>query len=189
MKNVCVFCASSEKIPSEYRAAARNLGRLMAENELTLVYGGTTIGLMGELARAVHEHGGRVKGVIPQLIFDKGIAYDQADELIITSDMRERKACMEQLSDAFIALPGGFGTLEELSEAITHKQLQYHNKPVVLINTLGFFDPLNAFFEQFFELQISKPFYRELYHFANSPQAALQYIREYKWQPAENKWY
>jgi len=130
-----------------------------------------------------------VIGIIPKLIFDRGLAYLQADELIITSNLRERKALMEQHADAFITLAGGFGTLEELSETITHKQLQYHNKPVVLLNTNGFFDPLNVFFEQFFSLELAKPAYRQLYHFAQSPEQALTHIQEYNWQPSENKWY
>ena len=130
---------------------AEQLGGQMAGRGHALVYGGTNVGLMGSVARAMRQAGGKVVGVIPKFIADRGIAYEAADELIITNDMRQRKATMEARSDAFIAMPGGFGTLEEVLEIITLKQLQQHTKPVVFLNPGGFYDPLTSLFEHMYE--------------------------------------
>ena len=139
--SVCVFCASAGGLPEVHRAAARELGAELAGRGHRLVYGGGNVGLMGEVARSVHEHGGTVIGVIPQGLVDRELAYDPADELLVTATMRERKAEMDARADAFVALPGGFGTLEELLEVLTLRQLRLHDRPIVLVNVAGYWDP------------------------------------------------
>ena len=140
----CVFCSSAGGLPEAYRQAAHDLGRELAERGHRLVYGGGNVGLMGELARSVHEHGGTVVGVIPQGLVDRELAYDPADELLVTQTLRERKAEMDARADAFVALPGGFGTLEELLEVLTLRQLRLHDRPIVLVNVAGYWDPFLA---------------------------------------------
>jgi uncharacterized protein (TIGR00730 family) len=142
--SVCVFCASADGLPEVYRLAARELGYELAERGHRLVYGGGNVGLMGEVARAVHEHGGTVFGVIPQSLVDRELAYEPADELVVTDTLRERKAEMDANADAFVAMPGGFGTLEELLEVLTLRQLRLHDRPVVLVNVAGYWDPFLA---------------------------------------------
>jgi uncharacterized protein (TIGR00730 family) len=142
--SVCVFCSSAGGLPQEYRSAARELGRELAGRGHRLVYGGGNVGLMGELARSVHDHGGTVVGVIPQGLVDRELAYDPADELLVTGTLRERKAEMDARADAFVALPGGFGTLEELLEVLTLRQLRLHDRPIVLLNVAGYWDPFLA---------------------------------------------
>jgi cytokinin riboside 5'-monophosphate phosphoribohydrolase len=139
-----VFCASAGGLAEAHRAAARELGRELAERGHRLVYGGGRVGLMGEVARSAHEHGGTVVGVIPQGLVDRELAYDPADELLVTATLRERKAEMDARADAFVALPGGFGTLEELLEVLTLRQLRLHDRPIVLVNVAGYWDPFLA---------------------------------------------
>jgi cytokinin riboside 5'-monophosphate phosphoribohydrolase len=143
-RSVCVFCSSAGGLPEAYRSAARDLGRELARRGHRLVYGGGNVGLMGELARSVHEHGGTMVGVIPQGLVDRELAYDPADELLVTETLRERKAEMDARADAFVALPGGFGTLEELLEVLTLRQLRLHDRPIVLVNVAGYWDPFLA---------------------------------------------
>jgi cytokinin riboside 5'-monophosphate phosphoribohydrolase len=142
--SVCVFCSSAGGLPEAYRSAARDLGAELAARGHRLVYGGGRVGLMGEVARAVHAHGGTVVGVIPQGLVDRELAYQAADELLVTGTMRERKAEMDARADAFVALPGGFGTLEELLEVLTLRQLRLHDRPIVLVNVAGYWDPFLA---------------------------------------------
>jgi hypothetical protein len=146
------------------------------------------VGLMGALAKAAQQHGGKVIGVIPNFIASRGLAYQPADELIITNDMRQRKATMEARSDAFLALPGGFGTLEEMLEIITLKQLQQHVKPVVFLNRAGYYDPLAAVFEHMYKHRFAKPDYRHMYAFADSVAVALDYLENYQPAPLPGKW-
>lgn len=174
MNGLCVYCASSNNVDEVYFDAARGLGLLMARNGVPLVYGGGNIGLMGALARAVHEGGGKVIGVIPSALRARELAYIEADELIVTSDLRERKAVMEARSDAFVALPGGIGTLEEVLEVITLKQLAYHRKPIVFLNTQRFYDPLFAFFDHLKEKCFTPLNPEPLYLVANEPENVLE---------------
>jgi hypothetical protein len=176
-KAICVYCSSSDAVASVYFEAARELGHALAENGHTLIYGGGNRGLMGEVARAVHEAGGRVVGVIPEALMAQH--YRQADETIVTADMRERKATMESRADAFIGLPGGFGTLEEVLEILTLKQLRYHNKAIVLANIEGYYSHLAAMFEHLYEHRFSKSDYRALYYVTSSIIDALTYIEAY----------
>jgi uncharacterized protein (TIGR00730 family) len=142
--SICVFCASASGLPAVHHRAASALGHELGRRGHRLVYGGGNVGLMGEVARAVHEVGGRVHGVIPRTLVDRELAYDPADELVVTETLRERKAEMDARADAFVALPGGFGTLEELLEVLTLRQLRLHDRPVVLINVAGYWDPFLA---------------------------------------------
>jgi hypothetical protein len=147
IKNVCVFCGSSDGKNSAYLKAAANLGALLAKNGVGLVYGGGKLGLMGELSRSVIKNGGKVTGVIPKGIFSNKVINDNVTELKVTGSMHERKAMMSELSDAYIALPGGIGTIEELAEVITWSQLEIHKKPIGIINIKGYFDGFTKFLD------------------------------------------
>jgi uncharacterized protein (TIGR00730 family) len=141
IRNVCVYCGSGLGKNPSYTAAARTLGAELAGHGIGLVYGGGSLGLMGEVARSTLDHGGRVTGIIPSFLTDKEQMMRDADELIVTADMHERKRIMFERSDAFVALPGGVGTLEELVEQLTWVQLGRHTKPVVVANIDGFWNP------------------------------------------------
>lgn len=144
---ICVFASSSSRINSEYATVASNLGLLLAKANIDVVYGGGGIGLMGKLADAVLENGGRITGVIPSFMKDEGWDHSAVSEMIITSDMGERKKRMFALADAVVALPGGVGTLEELTEAMTLKQLGLYNGPIIILNTLNFYKSFIDFLE------------------------------------------
>jgi cytokinin riboside 5'-monophosphate phosphoribohydrolase len=184
-KSICVFSSSRD---SAFFALAEELGAEIARRGHVLVYGGTNVGLMGAVARAAQQGGGKVIGVIPKFIADRGIAYEAADELIVTNDMRQRKATMEARSDAFVALPGGFGTLEEVLEVITLKQLRQHTKPVVFLNPDGYYDPLTSLFEHMYEKRFAKPAYRGMYQFAPDVRSALDYMDQYQPPSLPAKW-
>jgi len=188
-KSICIFCSSSDKAPETYFKLARRLGREIAAAGYRLVYGGAKIGLMGAVAEAVSETGGDLLGVIPKKLHEHAIANEQNGKLIITADMRERKAVMEQESDAFIAMPGGFGTLEEFVEILTLRQLKYHTKPLVLLNHNGFFDHLTAHFEQLFNQFFAKEAYRDLYYTAENTFQALNYIQNFQETEIADKWF
>ena len=142
-----MFCGSSPGNNPEYRETARNLGRILAGRNIELVFGGGRVGLMNEIANTVLGAGGRVTGVIPQSLVDREVAHTGISELRVTGSMHERKALMAELSDGFIALPGGIGTFEEFMEIITWGQLGFHRKPCGLLNTLGFYDGLLEFLD------------------------------------------
>lgn len=166
--SVCVFCASSNQVDEVYFDGATELGAGLAKRGHLLVYGGGKVGLMGQLARSVHLHGGRIVGVIPEALKQRERAYLEADELIITSGMRERKAEMDRRSDLFVALPGGFGTLEEAIEALTARFLGYHDKPLVFVNLNGFYNPLMELFEHFFAERFAHADQRLVYRVVDS---------------------
>ena len=147
MKKICVFCGSSSGVGSSYTTEARELGRTFAESNVGLVYGGASIGVMGAIADGCLENGGKVWGVIPKSIIDLEVGHQNLTNLEVVEDMHQRKARMYELSDAFFALPGGMGTLDELCEIITWAQLQYHNKPCYVVNSGGFFDNLLRHFK------------------------------------------
>lgn len=161
----------------------------MAERADVLVYGGTHVGLMGAVARSLQDHGGSIVGVIPEFMAERGLAHPSANELILTRDMRERKAVMESRADAFLALPGGFGTLEEMMEIITLKQLQQHTKPIVFLNTAGFYDPLGELFEHMLAHRFIKSYADSLYYFAPTVDAAFAYLDVYQPLELEPKWF
>jgi uncharacterized protein (TIGR00730 family) len=160
MRRVCVFCGSSVGNNPTYQDAARTLGRLLAERGIGLVYGGGAVGLMGVIADAAIEAGGTVIGVIPQALFDREIGHGGVTDLRIVDSMHTRKAMMADLSDAFIAMPGGVGTFEEFFEAVTWTQLGLHRKPCGLLNVAGFYTPLALFIDQAVSEGFIKPIHR-----------------------------
>ncbi|MFN8254687.1 MAG: TIGR00730 family Rossman fold protein [Bacteroidales bacterium] len=189
IKNICVFCSSSDALPEIYYTEAKKFARLLISENYNLIYGGARVGSMGIIARMMMEGNAHVTGVVPELIYNNNIAESNLSSLIITPDMKSRKAKMADLADAFIALPGGFGTLEELLEVITLKQLEYHQKPVVMINTNGFYDKLADFFEQLYSDNFAKSDYKMLYHIASDSFSAIQYLKEYTPGKVVSKWY
>ncbi len=180
IKNVCVFASSSNNLKDYFYNDASELGMLLGRAGMNIVYGGSRLGLMYACASAVKANGGKISGVMPEKLRDYGVGNpEDCDEFILTSGMRERKAKMDEISDAVIALAGGFGTLEEISEMIVQKQLGYNQKPIILLNTCGFYDNLINFFEDIMNLNFAKENTRELYYIAGSPQDAVNYIQSY----------
>jgi uncharacterized protein (TIGR00730 family) len=177
--SLCVFCASSGHVSDNYIETAKGLGRAMAARGITLVYGGGNNGLMGILSSEVHTNGGRVIGIIPRLLKEMGFAYKDADEMIVTDDMRDRKTIMEKYADGFMGLAGGFGTLEEMLEILTLKQLEIHNKPIVFLNEGNFFSGLLNQFEKAYSDNFIPQKGRDLYFVATSVNEALEYVVEY----------
>lgn len=190
MENICVYAASSDALQDKYKDAARNLGSLIAQHKHTLVYGGGCVGLMGVCARAVHaEGGGKVVGVITDKLVDLELAYHDADELIVTTTMSERKHIMAERADAFISMPGGFGTIEEIMEVLVLKQLWYHQKPCVFLNIDGIYDHLFAFFDTLIEKQFIKELHKKLFHVCATPEEAYTYLDNYTPEPVHGKWF
>ena len=183
-----VFSSSSDAVDPAFFEVATALGRTLAQRGDTLVYGGTKVGLMGAAARAVAENGGKVIGVIPRYMVEEGIDFSDC-EMHLTRDLRERKAKMEALGDAFIVLPGGFGTLEELLEILTLKQLHQHQKAIVILNANGFFDPLMQLFEHVFRQRFAKETTRALYHFSSSVADVFAYLDSYVPVAVPTKWF
>jgi uncharacterized protein (TIGR00730 family) len=153
IKSICVYCASGSGTNPAFVEAARAFGRILAENGIRLVYGGGSVGLMGTLADAVLDHGGAVTGVIPDFLVNREHMLVRVQERIITGDMHERKRVMFERADAFVALPGGVGTLEELVEQLTWAQLGRHKKPILILNVEGFWDPLCVLLDQMEKLE------------------------------------
>ncbi len=187
--NVCVFCASSNAIGEAYFDDARRLGNLLGEKGHTLINGGANVGLMEAVTIAARSAGALTVGIIPERMKENDLVSDHAHEVEITADMMQRKERMRQMSDSFIALPGGFGTLEEILEVITLKQLDYHRKPIVFVNTNNFYEKLFEQFDTAFEQKFSKPDYRDLYYIADTPDAAMLYIEQYKAPEVITKWF
>jgi uncharacterized protein (TIGR00730 family) len=173
LQAVCVFCGSSTPADPRYPDAARALGALLARRGIGLVYGGGSVGLMGELADAALASGGRVTGVIPAGLFSREIGHSGLTELHEVGSMHERKQLMYDLSDAFIALPGGLGTLEELAEVTTWSQLGLHRKPIVLLDVDAFWQPLVSQLDQMVSVGLLKQANRDLVQRAHSPAEAL----------------
>jgi uncharacterized protein (TIGR00730 family) len=176
IRNVAVFCASSNGSNSIYREAAIDLGTALARNDIGIIYGGANVGLMQALAEASLTAGARVVGVIPELLVDLEIAHQRLTELHVTTTMHTRKAMMNDLADAFLVLPGGFGTLEEMFEVLTWQTLRLHQKPIVLININGFYDNLLAFLDHCVTEGLLKPHNREALCVANSVEDALEQL-------------
>lgn len=179
-RNICVFGASSNRIDGAYLRDAFETGRLIAENGFGLVFGAGDSGLMGQAARGAHSAGGRIIGVIPEKLNKKGVYYEDCTERIETPTMHERKARMEALSMGFIALAGGFGTIEEFMEVLTLKQLSYIDPALVLLNTRGYFDPLIAQLKRCFEEGFAHRGFEGLYRVANTPEEAVAYCAGYE---------
>jgi len=177
--SICVFCASSDSIDGVYRDAAKDLARELAAHGMTLVYGGGNNGLMGVLSGEMHESGGTLVGVIPRRLVELGFAFDRADEMIVTDGMRERKAIMEERADGFIGLPGGFGTLEEMLEILTLRQLGMLDKPIVFLDVNDFFRGLLVQFETAYRERFVSDECRGLYFVTGSVGEAVGYIRSH----------
>jgi len=188
-KLLCVYCASSDRLDPKYFAAATELGQLMVEKGWGLVYGGGKTGLMGAVARAVKAGGGRVVGVIPEFMKVRELAFDEADELISVITMRERKLLMETRADAFLALPGGFGTLEEIMEILTLRQLDVVRKPCVFLNQDGFYDDLLRLFDKMLAEKFFKPSNMGLFRVANTVAEVFPQIAAAEGARAEPKWF
>jgi hypothetical protein len=184
MTRVCVFAGSSAGAQPEYRQAAEALGRAVGERGIGVVYGGACVGLMGVMADAALEAGSDVIGVIPSALVAKEIAHRALTELRVVASMHERKALMADLSDAFIALPGGWGTLEEFFEVLTWGQLGLHHKPCGLLNVHGYFDGLLSFLDHTVEQGFVKREYRSMIAVADSPGTLLDMLASYRPPPA-----
>jgi cytokinin riboside 5'-monophosphate phosphoribohydrolase len=189
IKKICVYCSSSEAVENKYFDFTKKLAELLVKNRYDLVYGGANVGLMNSLAITVKQNGGKVFGVMPELIFQKGLAFTDCDDFFVTNDMASRKAKMAELADAFIALPGGFGTLEELLEIITLKQLNYHQKPIVIINFQNFYDDLLLQFEKFYNSKFSKEVSRNIYFVSENFDEIFSYLKNHKQQTIDSKWF
>lgn len=173
IQNIAIFCASSNGVDLLYRSAAETLGRTLAERNIGVIYGGSNVGLMQAVAEASLAAGGRVVGVIPEVLVDLEVAHHGITELHITDTMHSRKALMSSKADAFIALPGGYGTFEELFEVLTWQALKLHAKPVLLLNINGFYDKLLDFLDHCVDQGVLKPKNRALLLVANTIEDAL----------------
>jgi uncharacterized protein (TIGR00730 family) len=173
IRNIAVFCASASGVNPVYQAAAEELGRAIATRNIGLVYGGSNVGLMKAVAEAALSAGGKVIGVIPEVLVDLEVAHHGITELLITSTMHTRKALIGEKADAFIALPGGFGTFEELFEVLAWHTLNIHGKPILLLNVNGFYDKLLIFLDHCVVEGMLKPKSRELLRVAENVEDAL----------------
>ena len=184
IKNICVFASSSNHLEEIFYKHAEELGLLIGNNNFNIVYGGSKLGMMYACAGAVKKSGGKIIGIMPERLANMGCANpEDCDEFILTKGMRERKAKLDELSDAVVAIAGGYGTLEELSELIVQKQLGYNNKPIVILNTDGFYDNLIMFFESIINRNFANEESRKLYYVAKTPSEVIEYIKSY--QPEE----
>jgi uncharacterized protein (TIGR00730 family) len=186
MKRVCVYCGSGMGGQDGYAEAARALGRALVERGVGLVFGGGRIGMMGVLARTVLEGGGEAVGVIPKDLMDKGLGLTTASSLRVVETMHARKSLMADLADGFIAMPGGFGTMEEFFEALTWAQLGLHAKPCGLLNVKGYFDDLIRFVDHAVQEQFIDPVHRSLLLVDDSPESLLARLSSWK-PPAVDK--
>ncbi len=187
--NICVFCSSSNAIKQTYFNEAQKLGQLIGEGGHTLINGGANVGLMESVTIASAKAGAKTIGIIPEQMIGRSLASNNSHQVIVTPDMMTRKEKMREMSDAFIALPGGFGTLEEILEVMTLRQLSYHTKPIVFINTNNFFDFLFKQFELSYHEKFAKDVYRELYFVASDAVKALEYMKNYRAVELDTKWF
>ena len=187
MRRLCVYCGSSSGSQPDYTDAARNLGRALVKRHIGLVYGGANVGVMGVIANTILAEGGHVIGIIPQALVDKEIAHPGLSELRVVKSMHERKTLMAELSDGFIALPGGLGTLEELLEVLTWAQLGLHQKPCGLLNVRDYYRSLIDFLDHAVSEKFLKAAYRAMLLVEKQPERLLERFERYK-APAVAKW-
>ncbi len=178
--NICVYGASSTATGEQYLSAGEKLGKAMADKGYGLVFGGGANGMMGAVARGMTQGNGKIIGIAPSFFNVDGILYDKCTEFLYPDTMRERKRMMDEMSGAFIVTPGGIGTFDEFFEILTLKQLNRHNKPIVLMNTNGYFDSLLQAFEKGIEENFMHEYSRELMFVSDSPEEILEYIENYK---------
>ena len=187
MKRICVYCGSSPGLQPVYLDAAGELARVMVARGIGLVYGGGSVGLMGGIADAVLRAGGEVIGVIPRALAEREVAHGGVTDLRVVESMHERKALMAELSDGFIAMPGGFGTIEELLEVLTWSQLGFHRKPCAILNVAHYFDKLTSFLDYAVEQQFVKPVHRSMLLVEERPEPLLAMMEAYQ-HPVVDKW-
>ena len=190
MKHICVYCGSSDGRKQDYKTAARELGTAMLEKGIGLVYGGARIGIMGEIADTVVDGGGQVTGIMPKSLADREICHtglSRLTELHVVADMHQRKAMMADLSDGFIALPGGLGTIEEIFEVLTWAQLGFHKKPRALLNAKGYYDQLSAFLNHTVIEGFVNTASRSMLMTESDPRVLLDRFTAYR-APMVNKW-
>nr|WP_290577691.1 TIGR00730 family Rossman fold protein [Algiphilus sp.] len=187
IRTLCVYCGSSRGNHPDYLHAVRALGSVIAERGIRLVYGGASVGIMGALADVVLAEGGSVVGIIPEHLVRHEVAHQQLSDLRVVASMHERKALMAELSDAFVALPGGLGTIEELFEMLTWAQLDLHRKPCGVLNVRGYFDHLLAFLDHAEAEQFVRPHHRAMLQVADDAEALLAALARYR-APGAQKW-
>lgn len=180
MQRICVFCGSSMGSRPEYKSAAENLGRVLADNDIGLVYGGANVGLMKVIADTMLANGAEVIGVMPHHLVNREVAHAKLSEMIIVDTMAERKEQMVTLSDGFIALPGGFGTLDELSEILTYNQLRISDKPLGILNVSGYFDDLLKFYNHAVQEGFVREEHRNNMMVSENIQELMQMMHQYK---------
>ena len=181
-KNICIFASSSDHIDRAFFKAAYELGVEIGRGGYNIVYGGSTLGLMGEITAAAAKNGSEIIGIMPERLYNMGISSGDCTKFILTKGMRERKEKMDKSSFALIALPGGFGTLEEMSEMIVQKQLGYSNKPIVLYNINGYYDKLIDFFNSIIEKSFASKQSSNLYFVTDNAKSAVDYIKNYSFE-------
>lgn len=187
IRTLCVYCGSSRGNHPDYLHAVRALGSVIAERGIRLVYGGASVGIMGALADVVLAEGGSVVGIIPEHLVRHEVAHQQLSDLRVVASMHERKALMAELSDAFVALPGGLGTIEELFEMLTWAQLDLHRKPCGVLNVRGYFDHLLAFLDHAEAEQFVRPHHRAMLQVADEAESLLAALARYR-APGAQKW-
>jgi uncharacterized protein (TIGR00730 family) len=188
MRRICVFCGASPGARPEYAQATTELARLLAADTIGVVYGGGGVGLMGVLADAVLAEGGEIVGVIPRALVDREIAHRDVTDMRVVGSMHERKALMAELADAFIALPGGIGTLEELFEVYTWAQLGLHRKPCALLNAEGYYDGIAGFLANAVEERFLREEHREMLMVEREPRVLIERLREFEPDSVFPKW-
>ncbi len=188
MQTLCVFCGSAKGTNPVYAEATRQLGQALVRAGLTLIFGAGHVGLMGVLADAVLEAGGKAVGVIPQALVDRELAHRALTEMHVVDTMHQRKALMADLSEAFVALPGGYGTLDETFEVLTWAQLGIHTKPIGLLNTAGYFDPLLTWIDRAVADGFLRTEHLELLNVATNPEELLEALRHHEPAPQMPKW-
>ena len=180
MKKICVYCSASNGVDEIYYKDAVKLGEMIGKDGYDLVYGGSDFGLMGAVSQSAKKNGSKVYGIMPKKIYDfVNHEGGGCDEFVLTEDMRERKHLLDSYSDATIAMAGGFGTLEEISEILDHKIIGYNTKPVIFLNTNGFYDKLFEFFEHLINENFARQSVRELYYLAQTPEDVIEYLKNY----------
>lgn len=175
-ENICVFCASSNEVREEFKLAAKSLATMLAKNGFNLVFGGCKVGLMGVVAQEMKKNNRKVIGVLPKEIMDYGMEFEGMDELILMESMYDRKKKMAELSAAYIVLPGGFGTLDELSEILVLKSLEIEKKPLVIINIDHYYDILLDFFDKIVQEKLANPEFLQLYKVVDNISDAIEFI-------------
>ncbi len=187
-KTICIYCSSSNHLPEKFYEISRQLGEKIGRNNYNMVYGGTVVGMMGVIADTASKFGAEVTGVIPERIESFGLKHPSLAKVVVTKDMRERKATMEKLADAFIAMPGGFGTFEEVFEILVAKQLGYHDKPVIFMNFDNYYSNLFKMFDTIYQNKFAKEETKTLYHISDNLDEMFEYLKTYEPEEFVLKW-